>query len=581
MSKWTYHRRIQLSFFLLIFLPLLAVSFISYRFLSNEMVEKVKLSNDNVINVINEEIERTIDDISFASHFLVNDMSFKQQLEQFSNVERLTSFETYQTFREIEEGLSLISSKTLNNNIHMYLINNKNFIVSASPSARLEAIQQNSTQLLSEVNKGLAENLQWLGMANDPNTESSYYIARAIFDTTNKEIVSTLLIGISESYFVGLFKSIEFGNVALFDAEGEAIFNNKQLHVEKALVDSSLRLESKIEKTNWTLVYETTRETLTGQISRTFITGIISVSVLFLVFLLSSMIVAKRLYRPIFKLQRVVRQVGEGNLDSRIEVKGNDDLAALSRSINTMLDQIQQLIIDIEFEQEQKKIMELEALFMQIRPHFLINTLNSIKCSLILQQDRLHSQVIDSLMSLLRYYLKFHEETTLQEECKLLSNYLEVMKIRSEQTVELHIDLQPEVKQLIIPKLILQPVVENAIVHGLLDIDNAKITVTATIHQGLVQIMIEDNGVGMDEEKLEQLNDYLTEQKPHDLASEPNVFSQDGGVGLINVINRLRLTFGSSAVMKLYAGGQGGVLVIIQFLVPEQQPLLLQEDRHV
>lgn len=121
-----------------------------------------------------------------------------------------------------------------------------------------------------------------------------------------------------------------------------------------------------------------------AQISRTFYSGIGLVLLLFIVFSATSMLIAKRLHSPIMKLQRVVRQFGMGNLDVRLEVKGKDEIAELGQTLNTMLDQLQGLIHDIELEQEQKRVMELEALFMQIRPHFLINTLNSIKCSLIL-----------------------------------------------------------------------------------------------------------------------------------------------------------------------------------------------------
>ena len=90
-------------------------------------------------------------------------------------------------------------------------------------------------------------------------------------------------------------------------------------------------------------------------ITRTFYTGLIVVILLFLVFLMTSMVIAKRLHSPIHKLQRVVRQFGLGNLDVRLDVKGRDDIAELGRTLNTMLDQLQQLIHDIEQEQEQKR----------------------------------------------------------------------------------------------------------------------------------------------------------------------------------------------------------------------------------
>ncbi len=573
MSKLTYHRRMQLSFLLLIFLPVVAVSVISYALIKETMVEKVQLSNDNFMNVIIDEIARTIDDVSFASHFIVSDTNFRSHLKQFAGVERLNSYEDYKTFRQIEEGFSLISSKPLNNSIHMYLVNNKDFVIS-SGNEDLSILRRNKESLLAKVDMNQPESLQWLGVFKDQESgKGSYYIARVIHDAPNRQVLSVLLIGISTSYFDGLLKPVQFGKSAIFDAEGNQITNGVELSLEQpSSRDSGLRSEITLDKTNWTLVYEASKESLTGQISRTFFTGIIGIIILFIVFSMSSMVIAKRLYTPIQKLQRVVRQFGMGNLDMRLEVKGKDDIAELGHSLNTMLDQLQRLIYDIEQEQEQKKVMELEALFMQIRPHFLINTLNSIKCSLILQEDQLHSGVIDSLMSLLRAYLKVNEPTTLREECKLLRNYIEVMKIRNEIPLQLVVELEPGTEQLIIPKLMLQPLIENAVVHGLVDVPDACITVAARRNQQELIIEIIDNGIGVEEEQLEALNEVLKWED----TEKTSGYSR---VGLINVVRRLRLTFGSSATMEIMNNPDGGAKVLIQIPASNQLIFLTEGAR--
>src|SRR5690606_7580594 len=117
--------------------------------------------------------------------------------------------------------------------------------------------------------------------------------------------------------------------------------------------NNGIRTEMVVDKTDWTLVFETSKESLTGSISRVFYSGIAVVILFFIVFSISSMYSAKRLYMPIQKLQRVVRQFATGNLNTRLEVKGRDDIAELGNSLNDMLDQIQRLIHDMEQAQEQ------------------------------------------------------------------------------------------------------------------------------------------------------------------------------------------------------------------------------------
>lgn len=569
MSRLTYHQRIQLSFLVFIFLPIMAVSVASYLFIRESMMEKVQLSNDNFLNVINDQIARTIDDISFSSFYLLNDNGFKQLLSRFAETRRLDSFENHQIYNQINDNLSLISSKTLNHNIRMFIVNPQNFIVTSN-SEGIRTVQSNLDSLLQEVNTAQPETLQWLGLFTDPSTsKSDYFIARVIQDPHQKEVVSVLLISISTAYFDRLLEPVQFGALALFDAEGNLISSRGDLSFnDNRQGDGYLRSEITLDKTNWQLVYETTQELLTGQISRTFYTGMTGILVLFLVFSISSIYIAKKLNTPIQKLQSVVRQFGKGNLHARLEVKGKDDMAELSHSINTMLYRLQKLVADIEQEKEQKKAMELEALFMQIQPHFLINTLNSIKCSLMLQKDHLHSGVLDSLMNLLRAYLKMNEPVTLQEECKLLRHYADIMQIRNEIQVDLQFELEPSTEQVIIPKLILQPLVENAIVHGLIDIAHPKLNVRTSCEGQDIVIEIEDNGEGMDQAQLQALNHYLQYDDPQ----QRSLFHR---LGLINVLRRLRLTFGQAALLQLRSNGRGGITAAIRFPLPERELLAI------
>lgn len=553
MLKLTYYRRIQLSFLIFIILPVLTVSVISFVLIKETMVEKLQLSNENLLNVIVKEIGKTVDDVTFASHFIVNDTSFRMYLKNFASTDRIRTYADYVNYKQIKDGFSLITSKPLNNNIRMYLINRKQFVISSAADDPT-LVDGSLDHLFDRVDLNKPEALQWLGMVREPDDKNgAYYMARVIRDNAETEYVSVLLISISASYFEGVLKPVEFGKLALFDSAGSRIAGSPDLPLHASHTEASgLRSEVTLDKTDWTLVYGASKEVFTGKISRTFYVGIGGVIFFFIIFLFTSMVFAKRLHSPILKLQRVVRQFVKGNREVRLDVKGKDDIAELGSSLNGMLDQIKQLISDIEQEQEQKRVMELEALFMQIRPHFLMNTLNSIKCSLILQDDHVHSGIIDSLMSLLRAYLKVNEPTTLLEECRLLGHYVDIMKIRNEIPLELQVDLDPGMEQFVIPKLLLQPLVENAIVHGLVDHPKARIRVAAWKTEDQIRIELQDNGDGMEAEHLEKLNAQLQ-------CSDPEQYSSYRRVGLINVVQRLRLTYGPDAAIRLSNRPEGGV----------------------
>ncbi|MFX3631517.1 MAG: sensor histidine kinase [Candidatus Pristimantibacillus sp.] len=566
MFNSTFYRKIQVSFLVFIILPIISVSVISYVLIKESMVEKIQLSNDNFLNVIIDEIGKTVDDVTFSSHFIVNDTSFRTYLNNFADTKRLQTYEDYKNFTEIKGVFSLITSKPLNNNIRMFLVNRERFIIPSNEEDDLKLINKNLDGLLATTDLNKSENLQWLGMVRDEkDNKGTYYMARVIVDQHDKQFLSVLIIGISESYFEKLLKPVEFGKVALFDKSGDRIAGNTEISLnEVSSSRSTLRSEMTLNKTNWSLVYEANKEAFSGQISKTFYTGIGGIILFCIIFSISSVFIAKKLHSPIQKLQRVVRQFGSGNLDARLEVRGKDDIAELSQTLNTMLDQLQNLIHDIEQEQEQKRVMELDALFMQIRPHFLINTLNSIKCSLILQKDQLHSGIIDSLMNLLRAYLKVNEPTTLLEECKLLEHYIDIMKIRNEIPVELSIDLEPGLEQLVIPKLMLQPLIENAIVHGLVDQLDAQILVRASRERDGIVIEIEDSGSGIEEDQRQTLNDQLQ-------LSFSEQYASYNRVGLINVVQRLRLSFGPTASLTLCPNAVGGTTAVLRIPNNNQQ----------
>ncbi|WP_245596037.1 sensor histidine kinase [Paenibacillus taiwanensis] len=559
-----------LSFMLFIIVPMVAVSVQSFYLIKESMLDKLHATNENMLNVIGAEFSKTIDDATFASHYIVNDAGFKTSLRQFAEVKQLNSFADYENFSQIKAVFSLINSKTLNRQTHMYLINRQQFIIPSGEDEPAKLLPHLPV-LYSKINFQQPERLQWLGLLEEDGA-SKYYIARVVYDRVSKTHTAVLLIGIEQSYFENALQAVKSWDVTLLDDQGKRIAGSTQLLASATdKMDSRMRSEVVLSKNGWKLVYEMSNNTFRGIFSRTLYIGFAEVMLFVIIFSLFALLVSKRLHRPIEQLQQVAGQFGNGKLDVRLQVKGEDELAAVSKTFNLMLDQLQQSIYEMERQQEQRRVLELEALFMQIRPHFLLNTLNSIKCSLMLQEDRLHSGMIDSLMSLLRAYMKFNTLATLQEECDLMAHYIDIMQMRSDIPIQLQVDVESPLQLLKFPKLLLQPLVENAIIHGFVDTDidlegddtqwkQSQIWISVYQDTDTIFIEVADNGAGMEAAMLHRLNESVLR-----CSDEPDPSYER--VGLVNVAQRLKLSFGSEATLSFTHNKYNGITARMQIPV--------------
>ncbi|MCR8632919.1 sensor histidine kinase [Paenibacillus radicis (ex Xue et al. 2023)] len=558
--RFTYYRRIQISFLVLILLPTIMVAFLNYSTTNRQVKEKLMLSNDNILAVMSKDISKMMDDLTFASHFFVQDVSVRNTLRIFSNVERIENGSHLEQYKLIKDFFSLVAAKTMNNEIFMYLVNDAGFIVQAYDMYPTpEQVMKQWESVKSRVDESEPKQIQWLGMVQS-GSDKTYYLSRVIRDPVDNKLLATLFIGLPEVYFKKLFQQVSTEHLALFDAGGQRIAGAVNIPYERTSeANRNIRNEVLIKKAGWKLVYETPESELTGELSKTFYLSLLLMLPFFLLFSIISIVVAKRLHYPILRLQRSIKQFGKGNRTITFPEDGKDEIAELGKTLNGMVEQIDKLIIDIEQEQEQKRVLELQALYAQIRPHFLLNTLNSIKCNLSLSDDQVHTRLIESLMSLLRAYMKMAEPLSLRSECKLLGDYVEIMKMRSDLSLNLDIRVAPECAELEIPKLLLQPIVENVFVHGFAENTNSNPSINIVAHQisNQVEILISDNGGGIPLNEREELNLLLKGGSTEDQASYKRI-------GLLNVLQRMRLTFGTDAAMHLLANDDGGTTVCVR-----------------
>ena len=262
----------------------------------------------------------------------------------------------------------------------------------------------------------------------------------------------------------------------------------------------------------------------------------INIGICFLCFLFSLLvifIIFKKILIPIKELQKKMVQVENGELNVWARVKGDNEVERLAGNFNHMVQSIakqNKQIIDGEKKKREYEIMALQA---QINPHFLYNTLDSIKWIAMTQGNHTIEKMSKSLIFLLRKTISNKEEfVTLGAELMVVSHYVEIQKLRYYNTFDYEVDLPKELEDVCIPKLLLQPLVENALFHGIYNCGRrGLVRVTVSREEGIVFAEVWDNGRGMDKETVK--NAY---RKPKDES-----FS---GIGVHNVDERIKLYYG-------------------------------------
>lgn len=285
-------------------------------------------------------------------------------------------------------------------------------------------------------------------------------------------------------------------------------------------------------------------------------------SMLFILTVFISMKLAKNIIKPIERLTMRMKKVEEGEFaleDNELDA-GNrmDEIGQLQRDFEIMIKKINVLIKENYTKQLLVKDAQYKALQAQINPHFLYNTLESINWLAKMSKQRNISIMVEALGSLLRSSISQKQHIiTMDEELKILKNYIAIQRIRYKERLDIRININDDIRRLKIPKLTLQPIVENSINYGLERmLEPCRITVDFSMTQENVEIIVEDNGPGMEAELLEQLR--KGEFKPKGL-----------GIGLKNIDDRIKSIFGANYGLFIESKKNQGTKVYIR--IPDER----------
>ena len=285
---------------------------------------------------------------------------------------------------------------------------------------------------------------------------------------------------------------------------------------------------------------------------------------------------AKNIVKPIDNITqflRTIRKSSTDKLEKRIPVQGNKDTRLLSIEFNNMLEKINTLthslieknkhIYEMEITKKQSEIALLRS---QINPHFLYNTLEVIRSIALIHNVPEIKNIAKSLAKIMRYSIKGYENVSLEEEVNIIKDYIQIQNIRFRNKFKVEYNISHEVLNCVIPKMTLQPIVENAICHGLEILPNeGNLSFSAYMEsKNKLIVKVVDNGVGIDEENLASINSKLE--------SENNSFYYDNyaGIGILNVNSRIKLTQGKEYGVKINSKKSIGTEVIISYFVEDE-----------
>ncbi|MDM5281029.1 cache domain-containing sensor histidine kinase [Paenibacillus silvae] len=370
-------------------------------------------------------------------------------------------------------------------------------------------------------------------------------------------------------------------SIMLLDGGGEVVTSNLDVHLDpQAVMDSEsvvqngkesyIVVKQRSELTGWTLAVLTPlRETTEGvSILRTalFVSGVIGV-VLFLVmsFFLSTMIT-----RPLIRLMRAMRGAQPGAMRPNLMVSSTSEINELNEVYNQMVyrqNELAQVVHDKEVMQSRA---ELKALQSQINPHFLFNTLEAFYWSLEDKGEEEMARMVIAMSRLFRYIISSpHQDewVTIADELEHVERYLNIMQMRLGDRMRWEIQLSEELRTVPMPKLLIQPLVENAVLYGVestLKPGRIEINVYPLSITGLVCVEVRDDGPGIEAERLQTILQALK-------GGDPLAPGRGTGVGLVNVHQRLQLYFGGSPLgdyARLAVDSEAGAGTVIRFYIP-------------
>ncbi|WP_129728815.1 cache domain-containing sensor histidine kinase [Ectobacillus funiculus] len=445
--------------------------------------------------------------------------------------------------------------------------------------ARYNLQEQNWIQRAVQADGALA----WQGLQYDlfsgagENTELVLPVTRVMKDFSNMKNIAYIQVLLDGKAILNKIDQLKLGKTGHFfvvNKHGQIMIDANMEHINKTVEnhdlykhivdDTAYEFEFQEKNTTyygvkqplvngWTLIGTVPIKEITGKLTNIQRITIFASIVFTMVAIVVGVFAVNRVTKPIKVLTEQMRLVGQGNFQVQTHIHSNDEIGLMSRQFNQMIHQIEQLMEQVKEEQSQKTEAELRAVKHRINPHFLFNTLSTIRWLVNFKQTDRANTALSALIRLLEASMgKTGTFITVKEELDIIEKFLAILQIRYEQTFHLELEIEPTVEDLLIPRMLLQPIVENAVFHGLVPKGTeGTLCIKGSRVEDGVKIEIKDNGVGFKQDILNQLNHK---------ADKMNSFI---GIGLRHVYDSVRLYFALASSVTIESDSNGTTVTIV------------------
>lgn len=564
---------ILLAFTALILAVTLSTVFESYRFTREELQDNATDYTTQLVRQVNADIERYVNYIKDISDFIVGNPLVTAYLSTgdrpVRDAQKDRIVQVLGNVAEIRSEISAIALLSLDGQV---VFGDRTSVLNLYSDYKDTLWYRGALAAPGEVfiSSSHVENLiagkyQWV-----------VSFAKAVIGADGVPI-GILLVDLNYNTIDEICANVQLGSrgyLFLLDSQGEILWHpeqnliyanlkteNVQGVLEQAdgrsafLVESTdkLYIASRSESTGWMTVGVAYPEELLqnpGRMARQYL--VIGTIAVFVAFLLSFLI-SRAITDPLRRLTDTMNLVEQGDFTVRCNVRSQNEVGRLRDSFNHMIANTQNLMEQIVSNEEQKRRSEWRLLQAQIKPHFLYNTLDSIIWMSHAGKNEEVVEMTSALAKLLRNSIGSGREIIpLEEELAHVESYLVIQKMRYREKLHYKMDIDPQTKPCLIPRLVLQPLVENAIYHGIKVKEvGGTIQIGAMLDDDRLLVTVEDDGAGMTAEQLAHIYD----QKSGDESSSQ--------IGVCNVKERLRIYFGEDAALKYFSEPDKGTMAML------------------
>lgn len=544
------------NFMILIVVPILAVIITAMVFVirqsENSLVETMKLSQNNVKNALNSEIE---DSFMSLGHFLLtNDNQVLEYAALYNKGKDAQKYEYNNRLKAAYNSLFIPNADILA--VHFYMRDNNHYDFKDNLDVSLNQISDNSwyqDALKNKDNVTLGYERQNILLARKGKNKQKNMLVIAFapnkYDISQQVQMVALYINSQAFHLIETYREwTDIGSMYLVDHQGNIIIKSDSEDDEiisglsdykvgsyvKKVGGQKLRLfVQNVSDSEWKLITISKYKQMMGVYNNITISLITISIMLFILFFFFTKLFLKNIISPINDLVKGMERMEIGKLDTHVQPEGASEVRKMIHSFNKMVRQIGELIASNESKEIEKHQEEIRALQSQINPHFIVNTLNTIRFMAQVAKYDSIKNVAESLMKILTSSFKSTNSFyTIREEIELLDSYIYLMKIRYADNFEVEVNVEQDCFHNKIPRLLIQPIIENSISHGFQEKEEiGHITIHIYKKEAIIYFVIEDDGCGMDEEKIR----YLLMDKKQ--CSE--------NIGIANIQRRIKLNYGN------------------------------------